>query len=61
MPVTKFTKAPIGDMTVKHLVDQARVSGLPVVQYGFFSRSGFTLKKDYPYQFYSIYELFKVD
>lgn len=47
------------DAVVENEIEQIRKSPLPAYRYGFFSRSGFRLKKEYPECiFYTLNDLY---
>lgn len=54
----KFTASKIDDHIIKEEIDQVSKTALKPIQYGFVSRSGFSLKEEYPYQFITMDEMY---
>jgi len=55
----KFTNHPIDDEIIKEEIKQVNQTTLKPVQYGFASKSGFKLRKNYPYFFFTLQERYK--
>ncbi len=55
----KFTDTPINDGVIKEELEQVSKTTLRPVQYGFISKSGFCLNKQYPYLFITIQDLYR--
>lgn len=55
----KFLKEPIKDIQIEEEVKEVMETSLKPIQIGFISRSGFSLKKRYPYEFITIEEVYR--
>jgi AAA+ ATPase superfamily predicted ATPase len=55
----KFREKPLADNLIQEEAAQILKTHLPVASLGFFSRSGYALKKSYPYIFYTLEDLYK--
>lgn len=54
----KYTKSQIDDDIISEEIRQVNDTNLKPVQYGFFSKNGFKLKKEYPYLFYTLDDIY---
>ncbi len=55
----KFSKNPIDGKTIKKELEQISKTSFKPIQYGFVSRSGFSLKEGHPYWLISLADLYK--
>lgn len=55
----QYTSKKIDDGMIAQEVRQVQETSLDAVQYGFISKSGFSIKKDYPYQLFVLDDLYK--
>lgn len=55
----KYTNAPINDQVISEELEQISCTTLAPIQYGFASKNGFDLKKEYPYLFFTLEDRYK--
>ena len=55
----KDTNAPINDQVISEELEQISCTTLAPIQYGFASKNGFDLKKEYPYLFFTLEDRYK--
>ena len=55
----KFTNEPVTDKTIEEELGQVAKTTLKPTQYGFISKNGFDLKKEYPYIFIDLKDLYR--
>ncbi len=57
----KYLSRPLSDADIGKEEKEASEAPLPLSYAGFFSKSGYDLKKEYPYHFYTLKDLYKKD
>ena len=55
----QYKDSPITDDIIEEEIEQVNKTTLNAYQYGFVSKSGFNLKKDYPYIFITLDDMYK--